>query len=582
MTYDSENPDRELLLRIKAILILRVLFLTGFVIMLFVFQQQVPDSVPIVPLSITVGVAYFLFLIYALLLKYRVNLFLTASIQTAGDLAVVGGVIFSTGGIESPLSFLYSLVIIATAVMLPRAASYLTASVASISYGLLIDLDYYNIIHPVYFFLKSRPHEEGYVFYLIFVNIVSFYAVAYLSSFLSHRLRLVKEQLALASNDLHELQVFHKNVLQNMGNGLLTTDFDGLVTSINPAAEIISGVSSAESLNQYCYHLLPIPQLKDFFANRRFMLLPPRIEGECTRKDGKTIFIRIKMSRLMEENERSKGFICVFEDLTEIREMEGKITQSEQLAALGRFSAGLAHEIRNPLASLSGSIQVLYKGLNLDGSYQRLMEIMIRETERLNRIVGDFLNFSHPARNQSTVIDMIQLVQDVITLIKNSDEYHSSLGTEFVSRDNRLLINGDEQQIKQIVWNLCINGIQAMSSSGGVLKISLESVETFCHKDHQTSQRGVVLTVEDQGCGIFPDKLKKIFDLFYTTKPDGVGFGLATVQRIVEGMRGYIGVESEINKGTRFTVFLPQTEPVFPIEKPGSSVFVKEISAQPR
>ena len=203
------------------------------------------------------------------------------------------------------------------------------------------------------------------------------------------------------------------------------------------------------------------------------------------------------------------------------------------------------------------------------------MEIVMKETERLNRIITDFLNFSHPNKNQSTVVDMTQLVQDVITLMKNSDEYHSSLNIEFVSRDDHLLITGDEQQIKQIVWNLCINGIQAMSA-GGLLRIYLESVENFCHLNYQTSKPGLVLVVKDQGCGILPDQMKKIFDTFYTTKPNGVGLGLATVQQVVGGMKGYIGVDSEVGKGARFTVFLPVVEPLFPVEKPVSA----EISPQ--
>jgi two-component system sensor histidine kinase PilS (NtrC family) len=573
MTYDKETQDKELILRIKTILLLRVIFLTGFVIMVLWFQQQTPDRVPIAPLSITIAIAYLFSLIYVLLLKYGSNLLLLASFQTAGDLTVVGGVVFSTGGIESPLSFLYSLVIIATAVLLPRAASFLTASVASISYGLLIDLEYYNVISPVYFFLKSRPtYEGGYVFYLIFVNIMSFYAVAYLSSLLSHRLRLVKEQLALTSSNFYELQAFHQNVVQNMGNGLLTADLDGRVTSMNPAAESITGVSLADGLNQYCHHLLPIPQFGDFFVKKRFSFLPQYIEGECRRKDGKTIFIRIRMSRLMDNQnqDQMKGFICVFEDLTEIRAMEGKIAQSEQLAALGRFSAGLAHEIRNPLASLSGSIQVLYKGLNLEGSYLRLMEIVLRETDRLNRIVTDFLHYSHSDKNQHTLVDLTQLVQDVITLMKNSDEYHPSIFIEFAPRDNHLLISGNEQRFKQLVWNLCLNGIQSMSSAG-TLRIHLNPAEGFRHQTFQTSQTGIVLIVEDQGCGIASNEIKKMFDLFYTTKVNGVGLGLATVQQIVNEVDGYIGVESEIGKGTRFSVFLPHSEPPLPIRQAPAS-----------
>ncbi|MBI4389653.1 MAG: PAS domain-containing protein, partial [Nitrospinae bacterium] len=543
---------------IKTIMVLRALFLAGFVILIFLFQKDVSYHAPVGPLSAAIGAAFFLSMIYALLLKQGRNLFLVASVQVAGDLSVVGGVVYSTGGIESPLSFLYSLAIIATSVMLPRAATYLAASVASISYGLLIDLEYYNVIDPVYFFIKSRVYDGGYVFYIIFINIASFYSVAFLSSLLSHRLRLIKEELAVTSSDLKELQVFHRNVVQNMGNGLLTTGLDGKITSMNPAAEEIAGQSIRESLGKPCHLLLPLAGLEKFFAENTEARLPKVIEGECVVKGGKPIFVRIKISRLIEDREtaQAKGYICVFEDLTEIRNMEKKIAQTEQLAALGRFSAGLAHEIRNPLASLSGSIQVLYKGLDLEENYRRLMEIVVGETDRLNRIVTDFLHYAHPRKKRETVVDLTQLVLDALALIKNSADYNPSINLEFESPSGHLLINSDEQLLRQVIWNLCINGMQAMPL-GGTLKVVLEKTAGFRRGTFQTGQSGLVLTVQDEGEGIPPENAEKIFQPFYTTKDGGFGLGLATVRQIVENMGGFIAADSQAAKGARFVIFLP-------------------------
>lgn len=559
MTTIQNKSDKELLLRIKTNMILRGIFLTGFVIVVFIFQQQAEFPTPIVPLSIMIGVAYFLLMVYALFLKYCRNLFLVGSVQVTGDLFVVTGILFATGGIESPFSFLNILIIVATSTMLPRAACYLAASGAGILYGLLLDLEYFDILQPVYFIPKAAAsYEGGYVFYIIFLNIASYYLVAYLSSVLSHRLKTIKDELAHKSIDLRKLQAFHKNVLQNMGNGLWTTDLTGRITSINPAAEEITGYFSGEAVGRFCFALLALPELKELFNTHHSLTLPLQIEGECRRKDGQTILILMKVSRLIEQGDQAKGFIGVFEDMTELREMEKKIAQSEKLAAVGKISAGLAHEIRNPLASLSGSIQVLQKGLQLKGTYERLMEIVLRETERLNTIVSDFLNYSHLGKTRSTLIDLTQVIQDLITLLKNSDEYHNSIRIDFKPQKDRFLFKGDEQQIKQMIWNLCINGLQAMAE-GGTLTIRLHRVKNFARADYHYNREGLVLTVEDEGCGIPAEEENKIFEPFFTTKENGVGLGLAKVYQVVSQNDGFIGLDREAEKGARFQVFLPQT-----------------------
>jgi two-component system sensor histidine kinase PilS (NtrC family) len=249
------------------------------------------------------------------------------------------------------------------------------------------------------------------------------------------------------------------------------------------------------------------------------------------------------------------GYILVFEDLTEVREMQEKVLRTEQLAAVGRFSAGLAHEIRNPLTSLSGSIQVLARGLKLEDSYKKLMEIVIKETDRLNNILSDFLNYTQPKKNNDTIVDVTQLIQDVITLLKNKEDLSSEKQVVFKRTTEHLILNGDEEQIKQVVWNLCINALEAMSR--GTLTLSLREVPSFKRGEFKTSHGGMVLEVQDEGTGITPDQINNIYDPFFSTKKNGVGLGLATVYQIVNRNGGVMDVKSVFGEGTLFTVFLP-------------------------
>jgi two-component system sensor histidine kinase PilS (NtrC family) len=237
--------------------------------------------------------------------------------------------------------------------------------------------------------------------------------------------------------------------------------------------------------------------------------------------------------------------------------MGEKMKQSEQLAAVGKFSAGLAHEIRNPLASLSGSIQVLNDTLETDEEQQRLMNIILKETERVNDIVTDFLAYSQPRKSKSTVIDLTQLLEDIITLMKNSNEYDPSINIQLVAPPEHIIIQSEEAQIKQMIWNLCVNGLQAMDKSGN-LTMTVKKVKGYQHQKYETNRRGVVIIVEDQGRGIPPEEQERIFDPFFTTREEGVGLGLPTVKQIVERFAGHISVESEPGRGTCFDIFLPQ------------------------
>jgi len=568
-------------------MVLRIVFLTGFVILVIAFERNSLQETPIVPLSAVLCAAYFLALTSALFLRIGMNLLPLAWFQVLGDLCVIGGIIFTTGGVESPLSFLFLFVIVASSVMLPRAACYLTASGASIIYGLLVDLEYFDLIQPTYFFPKSTASFQGaYLFYTIGINIASFFSVAYLSSILNNRLRLIKDELQNKDIDFKKLQEFHRNVVQNMVTGLMTTDLEGRVTSVNIASETITGFPQSESIGKYCYQLLTMEELSRLFTYKGDSIsMPYHMEGECSRKDGDTILISLKISHLISQEadpqknlqQQVEGYICVFEDRTEIHNMEEKMKQSEQLAAVGKFSAGLAHEIRNPLASLSGSIQVLKQTLQIDEDQQQLMNIVLKETERVNDIVTDFLSYAQPRKCKSTVIDLTQLLQDIVILMKNSNEYDPSINIQLVAPPDHIIIQSEEAQIKQMIWNLCINGIQAMDKSGN-LTMTLKKVEGYQHKNFKTNRRGVVIIVEDQGRGIPLDEQETIFDPFFTTREEGVGLGLPTVKQIVERFAGYIGLESEPGRGTCFDVFLPQERSLLSSRDPGAKM--DETSSQ--
>ncbi len=538
-------------------MVLRVALLTGFVVLLLSLSTRMKFSSSMVPLTAVIGSGYFLSILYALFFKlWKPSL--GASFQVIGDLLLVGGIIYTTGGTQSPVSFLFLFVIIGASSIFTRAGCYFAASGAGIIYGLLVDLEFYEFLQPYYLFHQPNSVIEGsYAFYLIILNIGSYYCVAYLSSLLNRRLRAVKKELAVASKNLMELQAFHANVVQDMGSGLITTDASGAITSMNRAAEEITGYDLAESLDRTLGAVLSVGSFKNFLEQTENIFQPFQTEGECERKGGKTILIRIKVSHFSGPEDPRKGFICVVEDLTEFQELREKISQAEQLAAVGRFSAGLAHEIRNPLASLSGSIQMLAKGLDLENYHRKLMEIVIRETDRLNRILTDFLNYSQPRRNRKTLVDLTQLIQDVNMLIKHNEDFSTTHQIAFHADADHLVINADEEELKQVVWNLCINGLQSMDE-GGALKIGLEKVAGFRAVNFQSDKRGYVLTVEDQGCGIPADQLKKIFDPFNTTKENGVGLGLATVYRIVQQNQGAIEVTSKEGQGTKFSVYLPR------------------------
>ena len=486
--------------------------------------------------------------IYWYLLQRINNVTFFAYLQVTGDIFLVTFLVHLTGCIDSGFSPLYHLTIISASIILYRRGGYLAASLASILYGGMLDMQYYNVLG----FVRSLNFTAMQVLYLVFINILSFYTVAFLSGYLSERLRKTRQELREKSTDFNDLRALQEHILKSIGSGILTMDLEGHITSWNPAAEHITGYSYAEIRGR----------LQDVFGNSIKGLFghtedlkenPFRFDGQIIKKDGNTAVLGMSTSLLRDEKNNVRGIILIFQDITTMMQMAERIRRQERLATVGSLAAGIAHEIRNPLASLSGSIQVLQGELDLKGDNRHLMDIVVRETDRLNTIITDFLEYARPKTTQDDRIVISFVLDETITLLKNSREFVDGINIS-CNVDPVITTRGDARRMRQVFWNLLINSCQAMPS-GGEMTIS---AYPFSHGEEDSAWCEIVIA--DTGQGISPEHLAKIFDPFFTTKIGGTGLGLAIAYRIIEDHGGTIAVEAEEGRGTKFRMLIPMIE----------------------
>lgn len=543
----------ELSNKIKWLMFVRVaavtLFLGSF-LFLGIRYKEGPLLIP--TFYFLIATTYLFTLIYAILSRL-VSLKTSTYIQIFGDIILITILISATDGIESPFVFLYLFSIIPASIMLYRAGGLAAASAASIFYGVIVDLQYYN-------FLPSLPETTlptKTFFYVLALHIVAFYAVAYLSSSAVETLRSMREELREKDSDLVELQAFNANVAQCMSTGLLTTDEQGRITSFNRAAEEITGCRWEEVRGRGYLDILPVKEVEDMLNNVESILPIYRFESESLRKDGTLITLGINVSHLKDENGHSRGIIGIFQDLTKIKEMEREVKKREKMAMIGELAAGMAHEIRNPLASLSGSMQILKQELSLKEDHARLMEIALREMDRLNTTITEFLIYAKPVPPQKRPMSINDLLLDTINLLENSENckgFNIAIQTDF--KEEGMISHVDPHQISQVFWNLSLNAVQAMPD-GGVLTISSRKSGIRRLEGVLKKTDWIEIIFRDTGKGIDEEIIDKIFVPFFTTKEGGTGLGLSIVHRIVEEHGGRIYVKSKAGRGTQFTLYLP-------------------------
>ena len=548
--------------KIKWLMFFRVMVITlvlGATAIIQIQESRFSQHVSLLPFYFLLGLTYGLTLIYVLLLRRLRNLRKFAYGQILGDVFFITLLIYFTGGIESIFSWLYLFSIFSAGTILYRRGGLLVASASSILYGTLLDLDYFGVIMPIGARYASSPGYQGnFVLYLIAVNMVAFYLVAVLSSYLSEQVRRKEEELKKRIVDYNQLERLYKHIVQNVISGLVTVDEEGHITSFNPMAEEITGYTLEQVYHEEIGMLFP-----GFEEWSRMVERPPekgketfrfsRFETEFKKRDGATLSLGFSVSPLKDSRDHEIGRILIFQDLTKLRQMEEHLKRADRLAAVGKMAAGMAHEIRNPLASISGSIEMLQDDGEDSPQHQKLMGIILREVGRLNDLIEDFLLFARPTSAGKERIHLNGIVEEILRVFPHSPECHSQIrcSTDF---QEDIYIQGDSSQIKQIFWNLFINAAQAMPD-GGEIQVAIRRHSALLPFLGEPEQ--VEIAVGDTGPGIEGEELGKIFDPFYTTKKKGTGLGLSVVHSIVENYGGKITVRSELGRGTTFSVFLP-------------------------
>ena len=523
---------RALKKKIKALIVFRVLFITLLLGSSFLFRvyEKFPHTSGLSYLIISL---YFATIVYSLLLGKIKNLFAFAYVQLLLDVIFEITLIYITGGSESWFSFTLILTVIASSIILNKKAGYVSATCSSLLYGMLVNLQFYRIL-PL---TSGGVIDEKEYLYNIFVHIISFYLTAYLSGYLSSRLEKTVQKLEKKDIDLRDLEFFNREVVESLPSGLFTTDILGNVLIFNRAAEKITGIKKGFVIGQRIDSVLP------FF---KFPLSEGRREDAIV-VDGVQKIIGLGISALRGIDESTKGFIVIFQDLTQLKMLETEMKQKEKWAAIGELSSNIAHEIRNPLASLKGSIEMLKEDTVSKNYKTRLMEIALNEMERLNHIITDFLTYSRPAPPEFKRFELHGMLDETLELLKHVEQNKGGISIK-KNYSGRLEVNADPQKMHQVFWNLGINSIEAMPD-GGELIVATRNIGN-----------AVQITFKDFGTGIDKKDIEKIFYPFFTTKENGTGLGLAIAYRIVEEHKGRIKVSSSPVDGTIFEIVLPESD----------------------
>jgi two-component system, NtrC family, sensor histidine kinase PilS len=517
-------------------------------------QLTSPGIFPGEPLFLLIGVTYALNILWALTLKWAERYRWLVDIQLACDALIVSGFIAVTGGITSYFAALYVLPIAAASSVQFRRGGMMIAILSALLYVGIVATQYFGLAGMLGFPLFDRSGTLPplrIVVYTTGLNVFLFFSIAFLSGSLADRLQRAGARLERASSEIADLQAFNQHVIDSLASGLATTDRQGRILTFNRAAEAITGHSAHAVVGRRLEEVLELPPN---VASELGHLSDPsrgrRIETSFRTGDGRQIELGFTATPLQTPGGNA-GLLFAFQDVTDIKRLDRDARMRQRLAAVGEMAAGIAHEIRNPLASMSGSIQILRQELPLTEDQAQLMDIVLRESERLNDTIKSFLAYAKPQRFSIAPLDVRRVLNDAAVLLRNSSELLDDHVIDVRVPPNEVTFEGDENQIRQIVWNLATNGLKAMRNGGRLtLGARIESGE-------DPSRDSVVLDVADEGVGIPAEELDAIFQPFRGTFSKGTGLGLAIVHRIVSDYGGEIHVSSTPGRGTTVSVRMP-------------------------
>jgi two-component system sensor histidine kinase PilS (NtrC family) len=443
-----------------------------------------------------------------------------AYLQIALDAGVAAAVVATTGGAESVFVFLFSLGIVNGAILLFRRGAIGGVALAVAAYLLsAVALD------------PGRPSTVT-----VFVHCAAFALTGVLAAYLAEQLRTTSERLAARESDLAAMTALHHSVVESLTSGLVTLDPSGRITYLNSAAEAITGHRRVDVQGRRVEEVVSFPAGGG------------REEVEYVNARGERLRLGYTVFPLRTRDDEPLGTAAIFQDLTRLRTMEEAMQRSARLADLGRVAAGLAHELRNPLAAMSGSVELLRGRASAGGDDQRLLDIVLREAGRLDALVSAFLDYARPPPVRRRHTELGALLAETLEVFA-----HDPAATGAILSPSLVpaWVHCDPDQIRQVVWNLLRNAAQARGAGERL------HIEVACG----TEPGGAWLRVHDDGPGIPASELDRVFLPFHTTKERGTGLGLATVHRIVDEHGGRIEVESPPGAGAAFVIHLVESRP---------------------
>jgi len=538
--------------RLSTLIAVRVVVGTLLLGSAILVQLNRPGAFPIEPYFFLIGLTYALSVIYIGSLRFVDRNPWIADAHLGADAILVSAFIHVTGGITSYFSSLYLLPIMAASTVRFRRGALQVATLTAVLYLALVIAQY---LEPTAFFPKSwqalHPSElpsQRFAQYTVAINLFGFFAVALLSGSLAENLRSAGARLERASSQIADLRAFNQYVIDSLLSGLVTADMDGRILTFNRAATTITGLPAGQAIGRDIREVMQLPmqfigRLQSLGETRSH-----RADHQYRSPDGRLIDIGLTVTTLSLPDGRN-GYLFTFQDVTDVRRLERGARMQQRLAAVGEMAAGIAHEIRNPLASMSGSIQVLRQELSLSEEQAQLMDIVLRESERLNETIKSFLAYARPQRVALTRLDVRRVVLDTATLLRNSAEVRDDHLVAVDLPPDPVWFEADENHLRQILWNLATNGLRAMASGGRLLM----SAKT----DRESGQDELNITISDQGCGIPAAELDGLFQPFRSSFDKGTGLGLAIVHRIVTDYNGAIQVSSTVGTGTTIRITLP-------------------------
>lgn len=531
--------------RLKRLMFFRLVMVTTLLLIATYVETISEILAPVNPLYFLVAATYLLTLFHSVALRYARSLVPQVYAQVAGDLIVITGLVYIFGGIRTGFMLLYPLSVLSGSVLLRRQGGILLATLATLLYGGSLWAVHSRMV-PAGGLAEVLDLPTARVVFSVFVTGVACGSVALIGAYFAEHLRDVGERLEVVAGQVADLQGLNDVIVNSIQSGLLTEDADGRILWVNPVGEGILGRTTASVRGQgtsqvFGSSLLELSAVRARAGSRSLA----RLEVPYRRADGTILDLGLSVAPLTAGPQLAGGHLLVFQDLTDVKRLEEEVRTNEKLAAVGEMAAQLAHEIRNPLGSISGSAQMLMGEPNMSPEQEHLLSIVTRESRRLSDTLNRFLLHVRPSANPLGPADIRPLVAEAVTLLRNGPEVGEGHIVEFESDPGPHVCLADRDQITQVFWNLARNGLEAMPD-GGRLEVRLR-----CDGDE------LVLTVRDQGHGMGRDDQRRMFEPFHSRSSMGTGLGLAIVYRIVKEHRGDITVRTMAGRGTQVDVRLP-------------------------